>query len=746
MRTRLFSTAEGGPRLMVVMLLLGLAASSLILGQTSGRLSTLNPLPPLTGDAPAVGESAWQFSTVAAVDWPESLRKLSRRGSWVGGDAFVGEHSSGWFQARDGSAIALTGYPRLGSNLIEIEVRQSDGRSTTIPFVGENPGERWIVWKLPLPSGADGFRIHARDGMTGPRGWLAFSEPFTAPIHRTFDFRGTAQTLAAVALVLVLVLGPGLIWRGVHARSLLSVLWPGPLWLALGGCVCWLLGGLVAPRFVALGWVGLTLSALAALGLRHRVWRAWTPLETRLLALIAIVVLGTTAKAAFSGGPKGELYAGSISRTLEVGDRSDSRISYHTVQIVAHHLAPREPEASKYFAPWDFSGRGPLAGLTAAPIVLATGGRPPLGMPDLPWSPFDREGFAAYRIVMIALSAMSLIAITALLLRVADERRAWIGVGLVGLTPFFWHELYFSWPKLAASACVLGSFHGVLDRRAFRAALWVVGGFLCHPLALLSVPLLGLWILLQSSSDVRRGLVHGAVFGTGVLAGVFAWHLVTGFHPSQGGFLQYARAADGLYDISPSAWWLSRWQSFANTFIPFHPILSNAARAPFDMSDMQHGGVVRFFFQYWTSAPFAAGLLTVLVASPAFFFALVRRLGVALLTVIGPGLLLLLYWGVTTTGLMREGAHVVFLSAWIFLAWAGAERLPAVLFSRAFIALRGIEVLAMMFVPALVAGVWQINWLLNDVWWLAVSTACVGATVWMLQRHRFNAPSCDPQH
>jgi len=409
------------------------------------------------------------------------------------------------------------------------------------------------------------------------------------------------QTLGTVALSLLLVLGPGLAWRHRHRTDFIAVLWPGPAWLALGGCVCWAAGGFVPPAATAVAWVGATLAVLVWLGHRDRPWRAWTPFEARVLALVALSVLGAAAKASFSGGPAGELYAGRVSRTLEAGDRPDSRISYHTVQLVAHHLAPYEPEAAKYFARWDFSGRGPLAGLAAAPLVLATGGRPPLEMPDQPWSPFDREGFAAYRIAMITLAALSLIAVAGLLLRVGDEQSAWLGISLVALTPFYWHELYFSWPKLASATLVLTAFHALLGGRVLVAALWLGAGYLCHPLALLSVPFLCLWLLLARPPSFWGRLARAATLGTGVLGVIVAWHAINGFQPSQGGFLQYPRAADGIYDVAPAAWWLSRWQSFANTFLPFHGLSSTASQLGFDAGQMDSGGTVRFFFQYWTS-------------------------------------------------------------------------------------------------------------------------------------------------
>ena len=75
-------------------------------------------------------------------------------------------------------------------------------------------------------------------------------------------------------------------------------------------------------------------------------------------------------RALWSLGPEGELFAGTISRTLQVGDRSDSRIPFLIPQLIAHHHGPYSQIATEYFAPYNFSSRGPLPGLASAPIVF----------------------------------------------------------------------------------------------------------------------------------------------------------------------------------------------------------------------------------------------------------------------------------------------------------------------------------------------------------------------------------------
>ena len=61
------------------------------------------------------------------------------------------------------------------------------------------------------------------------------------------------------------------------------------------------------------------------------------------MAATTLIVGFGVAKANISVGPPGELDSGTVSRSLEVGAHSDSRISYHVVQLVAHHFAKAQP-------------------------------------------------------------------------------------------------------------------------------------------------------------------------------------------------------------------------------------------------------------------------------------------------------------------------------------------------------------------------------------------------------------------
>src|SRR5205807_232031 len=84
----------------------------------------------------------------------------------------------------------------------------------------------------------------------------------------------------------------------------------------------------------------------------------------------------------------------------------------------------------------------------------------------------------------------------------AGERAAGIAVLLAAGAPFVLHEIYFTWPKLLASAFVLLGLQLIWTRRPFAAGLILGIGYWCHPGALLSLPVAGLlWLLRHRSAE-----------------------------------------------------------------------------------------------------------------------------------------------------------------------------------------------------------------------------------------------------
>jgi hypothetical protein len=705
----------------------------------------IRPLAAVDPGTPAIGESEWRENPVAS-GAPASRYRLATRSSAVGGDAYTGKHVTHWYRAVPRITVLVIGGPTRPGNELSVEFQCAGGRTERLVFTGNEPGESWQPWIFSAPADAEALRIHAVDANRGFRGWLGFTEPCAVTVWDTISWKMVLQTLATVALALTLVWGPGVALAARRGRGPgWATLWVGPLWLATGGIVCWVLGGWVPARVICTIWVGATLATVIFITWRHRAWRLWSSAEARVLTLALLCVLGAAAKAAFSGGPAGELYAGQICRTLEASGHSDSRISFHTLQLVANHFAPHGPESNGFFLPWTFSSRGPLAGLAAAPGVLATGGVPPRQMPEQSWEPFDRTGFAAYRITMAALSSLGLIAVFNLLRLVADERRAQLGVGLLALAPFFWHELYFSWPKAVTAAWVVGAFSLVWRARAFTAGLALGGAYLWHPLALLSAPFLAGWALAFPREGWRPALRRAVRFSAGVVLVVAAWQVLNLAHPGQAGFLGYFINAD---EGAPTLtrWLLSRWNNFANTLIPFYVLLFNVHHPSFGAFTGPSDAWLLYFRQCWTTAPFAVGLAAWCAWLPQFLRGMWRHRGVASLTLVGPFLFLVAYWGGAATGLMREAGQPLFLAGWVFLAWSAREPLwnrPVLV----ALAIAGAaEILGMMFLPSLAPASrhFSVDLWLNDCLWLAVAGACVTATAAISYRLIRARPAGEP--
>jgi hypothetical protein len=552
------------------------------------------------------------------------------------------------------------------------------------------------------------------------------------------------RVLSTTALVVVLVLGPGLVLRAAHPRfpiSLGFVPLPGLAVLAFCGAVAWALAREIHPRIVCvllplavLGWMVLR---VARLGTREIVTA-----EERWALLVIAGALGVAiARTLWSLGPPGELLAGTTFRTLEVGDRSDSRVSFGVVQLIASGSSPFGAAARGYFQGYTFSDRGPLAGLASAPILLLTGGRPPASASGGPWSPFDPQGFLAYRLSMMTFASTAFLSVWTLTRRVGGRRSARLALLLAATTPFLVHEVWFTWPKLLAASLVLLAAVSLLDGRPLLSGLLVGAGYLVHPLALLSVPtlcLLALWppacaaTVLPASAARLRHLrippvrIRGAIaLLAGVAVCLVVWRVANGSHYTQTGFLHdltragrtrtlaasFVRAFGGHpAPVTVSAWLSDRLVSVANTLVPLRlfflsandPSINavNPACSPFCTGHSP--AIVHFFFQYWTAVPFAFGIVFLPLLLLGLWRSARRWPWLVTATVIVPFLLFAVYWGDADTGLLREGLHAWVLTLLVLLALEqGSERFPWLRNGPAvaLLALRSVEVLLVAMLP-----------------------------------------------
>lgn len=591
--------------------------------------------------------------------------------------------------------------------------------------------------------------------MTAERPWLALV-PVAAVVQIVVGVvaRPTGPGTGVVAVLrlvlatstaLTLVLGPGLAARAALAergRSFPFVLVPipGPALLAAIAGLAWWGAPRVSPHLVVAALS--TPLVIAVLVVSSRPARpvadgAWA---TKALLIVVVVLAIAVAKGTWSPGPAGELYGGTVSRTLEVGGRSDSRISFHVVQLVAFGTGPYGDRGRAYFAPYSFSHRGPLAGMAASSVVLLSGSRVPVEMPDQPWSPVDPQGFAVYRLTMSTMAIGSLLILFALVSRLFGPQIGYRAILVAALTPFLVHETYFTWPKLQAAGLVLVAAYLVLEGRPGWAGLAMGAGYLIHPMVLLSLPALAvLWPLVQRQGVDRNGgrrlakvrvLVGLAAMGVGALVCLLLWRVVNGGNFAQGSFV-----ADNLLrtDAGPvsGAWsWLAgRLSSVLNTLVPLHLVVRDADHPAVNSIFGPSSGVVHFYFQYWTGLPFGFGItaLPVLVASLA---RTARRAPAVFATVIVlPFVIFATFWGGDATGLLREGMHVWVLTIVVAVVWTLARRrAPSRALARreaGCLAFRAIEVFLMLTVPAAVGSgaLVQRQFLATDIVALAVMVA-----------------------
>jgi hypothetical protein len=572
------------------------------------------------------------------------------------------------------------------------------------------------------------------------------AHPHESPGQQALDM---VRVVSTAALAATLILGPGIVWRarrGWRRVDLGFVPLPGLALLAVTGGLAWALAGEVAPRLVCFLALIPVLVWLLGSVLRMEAGAMLQAEERRVLLVVGCVLGLAVARAMWSLGPSGELYAGAVSRTLEVGDRSDSRISFHVVQLVTHGTAPFSALGRAYFFPYDFSSRGPLSGIASAPVVLLAGGRPPTGLPNQAWAPFDQQGFMAYRLAMMAFASTAFLSLWTLTRHLGGRTAARLALLLAATTPFLVHEVWFTWPKLLAASFVLLAFASVIAGRPLLAGVLIGIGYLVHPVALLFLPplaLLALWPLVGARLR-RPRLKQALLVAAGAAVFLVSWRLVNGSHYSQSDFLDYLTAAGSQthsylpIHVTLGTWLSDRLESVGNTLVPMELFLFSADAPQINVFGGSSPGVIHFFFQYWGSLPFGIGILFFPLALLSLWRACRRWTWAVVVTVVLPFVGFAVYWGSFNTGMLREGLQpwILMLIAVIALeqrhegfAWL---RSPA---TRAILALRSAEVLAVAMVPTLATRhrLLDQHFALTDTVALLAMVAfcgCLGALVW----------------
>ncbi|HEX3736001.1 MAG TPA: hypothetical protein VHV53_00525 [Solirubrobacterales bacterium] len=532
---------------------------------------------------------------------------------------------------------------------------------------------------------------------------LGLAKPPTLATHTTTkqQLLDIARLTLTTCLAATMVIGPGITVRALLGRPIRLAFLPlfGIGVLLFAGCLAWCLHGVLETRWTCIAVVGPVLGLMFGILLAAGEEEFLSPEERRTLLLVGIPVGLAIARSFLFYGPIGELNAGEISRNLVTEPRPDSHISFVVAQMVAHGTHPYGPEGTGLFAPYVFSSRGPIAGIASAPIMLVTGGRPILGVPNQLWEPFDPEGFMAYRVAMIVMSGTALITLWQLVRALAGKRAARLAV-LLGIgTPFIFSELIFTWPKLLAASMVLLGALWLFERKPLRAGLAVGVGYLFHPSALfgyLALGLLALWPL--QGARLRRPQVKTLVLmaiGSGVL--VAAWLIANHGHNGQEGFFDYLEEAGANYHPSLAKWISFRATSLADTIVPFYLPIFQGHNPSINVFFGISPGVAHFFFQYWTGVPFGFAILFFPVMLVSLWRFAKRWPWPFFAVVIIPFVAFWIYWGNGSSGFPREGIQAWILAVLAVLAVEQAAGHFSWLRSRtirAILVLRGFEVFA----------------------------------------------------
>ncbi|HEY2478068.1 MAG TPA: hypothetical protein VGI17_05000 [Solirubrobacterales bacterium] len=533
---------------------------------------------------------------------------------------------------------------------------------------------------------------------------LGLAKPPTLATHTTTkqQLLDIARITLTTCLAVTMVMGPGIAVRELLGRPIRLAFLPlfGIGVLLLAGCAAWSLHGVLATKWTCAAVVGPTLGLMLGILLAADLKEEFLSAEERrTLLLVGIPVGLAIARSFLFYGPIGELNAGEISRNLVTEPRPDSHTSFVVAAMVAHGTHPYGSEGAGLFAPYMFSSRGPIAGIASAPIMLVTGGRPILGVPNQLWEPFDPEGFMAYRVAMIVMSGTALITLWQLVKQLAGSRAARLALVLGMSTPFVYSELIFTWPKLLAASMILFGAIWLFERKPVRAGMAIGVGYLFHPSALfgyLALGLLALWPL--KGAKLWRPQVKALVLmavGTGIF--VAAWLIANHGHNGQEGFFDYFEEAGANYHPSLAKWISFRATSLADTVVPLYLPIFQGHNPSINVFFGISPGVAHFFFQYWTSITFGFGILFFPVLLVSFWRFAKRRPWPFFAVVLFPFVFFWIYWGNGSSGFPREGIQAWILAVVAVLAVEQAAEHFSWLRSRtirAILVLRGFEVFA----------------------------------------------------
>jgi hypothetical protein len=573
----------------------------------------------------------------------------------------------------------------------------------------------------------------------------------TATFHT--EIGDLVRVACSTALAITLLFGPGILIRIYGPRiGLAYVPLPGLALLIVVATVAWLVSASASPRAVCFAFFVPFLALFALALLTAGPEDVFDREEQKVLGFCGLALGIAIGRTIWSVDPPGALYAGGISRTFYPEPRPDSRIPYLISEMIAHGKGPYSPEGAALYSPYNFSSRGPLGGLAAAPIVFMGGAKPPIENPEMPWSPYDEQGFMAFRLAMMTYSVTVLLSLWQLVKRIAGSGAARFAVVIGAATPFLFDELIFTWPKLLAASMVLLGALAIIDRRALLSGIFVGLGYLMHPSALLAlagIGLLALWPL-RGANWKRPNIKAAILLGIGVAICLLAWRVVNGSHYDQNGFLEYFREAGFEAHPNVGHWLGYRGGSLGNTLVPGMLPIFYAHDHSINVFGGQSPWIVHWMFQYWAGVPFGLAIIFFPMLLWSLYKAGRRWPWPFFAVVVAPLVLFTAYWGSSITGMLREG-----MQSWVFaLIAVVAVQQAASRFgwlrstpARAILALRALE--SLVAVTMMTLGQTHFNpfngsWTLINLFALPFMLACSLGMAWAIWKTRIPDPDPPP--
>ena len=591
-----------------------------------------------------------------------------------------------WFSFGESAVVQLAGFP--GTQKITVTAEIASGNATRkLKYAGEQPGGKWIAWPIKHITGDTRLRLIV-DGPAFEAGrmWVGITAPYSLS-----EVRQVFLILANTGLSLLVFAGTG-VAVVLGLRKFLNrpinfawVVLPGALLAAVIGLAIWRLPVPLPIR--TLGFVACfawTAAVTACVWLQD--WDGTLMRQEKFVLLAySLLVVMSLGRGLYSVGPKVELYDGTISRSTEVGWTSDSRISYHNMQVALGRWSLDDPRTTALFSPFWFSARGPVAGLAVAPVAAAFNPHILSVHPDQLWEPFDPYGFTSYRISMTVILAMIIIALYGFFTTIQNHQLSLGGSLFVGLSPFFVHETFFTWPKLYGQSIILLAFMTASAGRMFFAGLLMALSYFVHPMAILIMPFIGLWrYVLNWQMDKPRGfrqvvdttkrtLLYDAVpYALPIILLYILWQMLAPSSDSRSFFFTYIGLADGE-PVTLSSWLMCRVHNFLNTLVPLYQFFEYGNYRWIHTPGTTTPASVRWFYQYWSTLPFGIGLCVV----PLVYWR-TKRLAMKHKTIFSvfvliPFLLILVSFGSESSGLTRNSGHTVFMAFLTFFWWASTR-------------------------------------------------------------------------